>query len=432
MKLRAAAANCIYQVIVEGQGLTDVLSKMLPLFSEKRDQAFIQAISFGVCRRYYYLDALAQMLLNKPMNEKDQDIYCIILIGLYQLTDMRVPPHAAIAETVEVASYIEKPWAKNLVNAILRGYQRQADELNNKISQGPEAHYNHPAWMIGKVKKQWPNDWETILAANNQQPPLALRVNLQRLTREKYLQNFSTHESKASPIAETNAGIIIEPAVDVSNIPGFAAGEISVQDGAAQLAAGLLQLEPGLRVLDACAAPGGKTAHILENQPDITLIAIDKDAFRLRSIQENLDRLQLSAICQCADAANIDQWWDGILFDRILLDAPCSASGVIRRHPDIKLLRRAEDIQSLSEQQHRLLNAMWKILKPNGLLVYATCSVFLEENVKVLNEFLAKNDDAKEEKINATWGIALEVGKQILPGMHQMDGFYYGCLRKKY
>lgn len=430
MKLRAAAAHIIHNIL-KGHKLSEILPKTQALFSDSRDQALLQAISFGVCRRYFYLDAIANERLAKPLKTKDQDIHCLILVGLYQLIEMRIPPHAAIAETVEAATE-KKPWAKRLINAILRGYQRDATTINQTILDQPEALYDHPTWMIEKLKAQWPTEWPLILKANNQQPPFALRINQQRMTREKYLEQYSISHSKARPITETTSGIIVEPACDITDVPGFSSGELSVQDGAAQLAASLLQLKPGLRVLDACAAPGGKTAHILESEPAVTLIAIDCDATRILSIEENLQRLKLSATCLHADAANIDAWWDGIPFDRILLDAPCSASGVIRRHPDIKLLRKAEDVKNITQQQKRLLNAMWQVLKPGGCLVYATCSIFLEENARLLSDFLDKNSNAEEEKITTSWGIPLAVGKQILPGQQDMDGFYYGCLRKKY
>lgn len=429
MNQRFAAAKIIYQVIHEGRSLSDCLPEMLTHFKDARDQAFVQAICYGVCRWYFRLDAFANALLKSPLKEQDQDIHILILIGLYQLTEMRVPPHAAVAETVAATRDFKKIWAKGLVNAILRNYQRRAEELNEKLKTNLTAFYSHPKWMIENLKKSWPTEWKEILIANNQHPPFALRVNQKHHSRAEYLDKISKKDITANLIPETESGIVFAEPRDVKNIPGFLEGEISVQDGAAQLAAELLALTPQLRVLDACAAPGGKTAHILELQTDLELIAVDHDALRVRAIEENLQRLKLSATCLCADAADIK---DEKLFDRILLDAPCSATGVIRRHPDIKLLRRESDILKLAAEQKRLLNALWNLLKPNGLLVYATCSIFPEENVLQLQSFLETHSDAKEEKITATWGKTCAVGRQILPGMHGMDGFYYAILRKSF
>ena len=424
MNLRAKASQVLFQVIAEGRSLSDCLSQTLS--TDARDQAFIQAVCYGVCRWYDRLDAILQILLEKPLKEKDQDVECLLLVGLFQLTDMRVPAHAAVAETVAATKQLKKIWAKNLVNAVLRNYQRRANEINEIIQKNPQAVYSHPSWMIEKIKTAWPVEWEAILTANNQHPPFALRVNQKKITREKYLSQLQN----ARAIPETTAGIVLEQAIDVEKLPGFSEGFISVQDGAAQLAAELLDLQPGQRVLDACAAPGGKTTHILEQGVNIDLIALDQDETRLQTIRDNLNRLQLSATCVCSDAGEASQWWDGKPFDRILLDVPCSASGVIRRHPDIKILRRAEDIAKLVVEQKRLLNAMWPLLKPGGMLVYATCSIFPEENSDILQTFLAEHHDAREQEIVSDWGKISPVGKQILPGTHDMDGFYYARLIK--
>ena len=424
MQVRAAAAQVIDQVM-NGSSLSDCLPEQIKKISDVRDQRFLQALCYGVCRWYFRLDALANELLDKPLKEKDQDIYALILVGLYQLSEMRTSAHAAVSETVSATKNLKKIWAKGLVNAVLRNYQRREQELNEKINK-TDAQYAHPEWIVKKLKTAWPQDWQDILTANNQHPPFALRVNQQKISREKYFAKLAGVEI----IPETQAGIILETPVDVQQLPGFSVGEVSVQDGAAQLAAEILELAPGQYVLDACAAPGGKTAHILELQKNVDLVAIDEDGKRLQLVRDNLQRLQLSAKCIVADAGDPKAWWDGKLFDRILLDAPCSASGVIRRHPDIKLLRRTDDIPQLAKEQLRLLNALWELLKSGGLLVYATCSIFPEENAAVLQAFLSKHPDAKEEKLEINWGIPCEVGRQILPGMSEMDGFYYARLRK--
>ncbi len=464
MNLRAAAATVMSQVMT-GVSLADALPKQMKHFSDSRDQAFLQALCYGVCRWYYRLAAILKLLLDKPLKAKDDDIYCLLLVGLYQLSDMRVQPYAAVAETVAATKAFKKMWAKNLVNAVLRNYQRRELELKETVEKTMTATFSHPDWMVSLLQKDWPDDWQAILSANNQHPPFSLRVNEQKITRAAYcekllaasglehgrggpmcppsgvnLKSGRTHGSAPTVqrqeqgvhiISETPSGILLTQPCDVESLPGFLQGEVSVQDGAAQLAAELLAPLPHQRVLDACAAPGGKTTHILEKQPHLAkLIALDSDATRLISVKENLDRLGLMADLICADAGDISQWWDGVPFDRILLDAPCSATGVIRRHPDIKLLRQAEDVFQLAKEQARLLSALWPTLKPNGLLVYATCSVYAEENVRVLSAFLAANRDANEEKIKAQWGKECLIGRQILPGMHDMDGFYFAVLRK--
>jgi len=429
INLRMLAARTVYQVLVHGRSLNDCLPETLTRVHETRDQSFLQAMCYGVCRWYYRLDALAHSLLEKPLKLKDQDIHCLILVGLYQLTEMRVPAHAVLAETVAAAQAFKKPWAKGLVNAVLRSYQRSAAELHEKMLQNLVTLYAHPQWIIDQVQKNWLLEWQDILTANNQRPPFVLRVNQKHISRARYLEKLGANKMNARVVPETQAGIILEQPWDVQDLPGFFTGEVSVQDGAAQLAAELLELKSGQCVLDMCAAPGGKAAHILELQADIELVAVDRDEKRLQDVRNNLSRLQLVATCICADAAD-KEWSEGQLFDRILLDAPCSASGVIRRHPDIKILRRATDIAKLVHEQTRLLNAAWSLLKPGGLLVYATCSIFPEENEAVLQAFLASHQDATEEKITTDWGKACAVGRQILPGMHDMDGFYFARLRR--
>jgi len=430
---RAMAARILKQVL-QGRSLADCLPQASQQLTDVRDQRFLQALCYGVCRWYPRLDSILKQLLEKPFKTKDQDIYCLLLIGLYQLIDMRVPTHAAVTETVSATSAFKKPWAKSLVNAVLRNFMRQREALLEAAEQNVIAKYAHPAWMIQAIQHSWPSAWEDILLANNAHPPFALRVNQRFLSREQYCQkieNFLQAQSATvTLIPEVSSGIVLTPAVDVEQLPGFVAGEVSVQDGAAQLAAELLLLAPQQRVLDACAAPGGKTAHMLELEADIDLLALDDDAERLRLVQDNLARLQLQAQCVCADAAAIAEWWDGRGFDRILLDAPCSASGVVRRHPDIKLLRRAEDIAKLAEQQARLLQALWTVLKPGGLLLYATCSIFQEENAAVATAFLTATPEATEEPIVAAWGTACPVGRQMLPGVQGMDGFYFARFRK--
>lgn len=433
MNLRLIAAQIINDV-TEGRSLSDALLTDISMIKDHRDRAFIQAVCYGVCRYYTRLDVILSHLLQKPMKEKDGDVHALILVGLYQLIEMRVPAHAAVSETVNAVESLNKPWARGLVNAVLREYLRSTDKVESLIQDDDEAVYAHPEWMIAATKKAWPKEWKDILAANNAHPPMSLRVNLQNITREDYLEKFNkTKEDEAATarvIPETKAGILLQEPINVEALLGFVKGNVSVQDGAAQLAAELLLLEPEQRVLDACAAPGGKLTHILEIAPTAEVIAIEKDADRIESIDENLKRLNLEIDCICRDANEVEAWWDGKPFDRILLDAPCSASGVIRRHPDIKLLRHPSDVKKVVKEQAQLLESLWPLLNENGVLLYATCSFFPEENVMQMKRFLADHPDAREDKIDAEWGLACEVGRQILPGMHDMDGFYYARLRK--
>ncbi len=396
----------------------------------KRDRALVHAICYGVCRFYPRLSAVLNQLMPKPLKAKDADIHALLCIGLYQLMAMRVPPYAAITETVKVTDQLKKTWARGLVNAVLRQYLRQQTALLPVIAADNEAHYAHATWWIERIKSDWPAEWQAILDANNAHPPFSLRVNQRRSSREDYLKKWPADLPATHILTETRHGFWVETAMNVDALPGFAAGDISVQDGAAQLCAELLALTPELHVLDACAAPGGKLCHLLEQAERLSVVAIEKDNKRMASITENLERLHLQADCHCADVTEIATWWDGRLFDRILLDAPCSASGIIRRHPDIKLLRKPSDISALAATQQHLLRDLWPLLKPGGLLLYATCSIFKEENSEVISTFLANTKDVSEEKITAAFGIPCTVGRQILPGMQHMDGFYFAKLRK--
>lgn len=429
MNSRLTAAR-VLQSVLNGRSLADVLPPALAKLTDPRDRAFLQALCYGVCRYYTALDVLLSFLLKKPMQEKDADVYALILVGLYQLKYLRVPSHAAVSETVNATEALKKPWARGFVNAILREYLREAELLDEKLMHDEEAKYLHPEWWIKSIKKTWPEYWQQILEANNQHPPFSLRVNVGKLSRQDYLEQLRKENISAVAIPETHSGITLSAPIGVEQLPGFFQGDVSVQDGAAQLAVSLLDLAPQQRVLDLCAAPGGKLMHILESQPDLTVVAVEKDQHRMASIHDNLKRAHLSATCICADANDMKTWWDGELFDRILLDAPCSASGVVRRHPDIKLLRQPADIKALAKAQIQLLETAWSMLKAGGKLVYATCSVFPEENAQVLETFLTKHSEAQEEVINAAWGVSCPIGRQILPGQYNMDGFYYAVLRK--
>lgn len=423
MNLRLIAAEVIDEV-TDGRSLDHVLPLYLEPIKDARDRAFVQAMCYGICRSYTKLDVMLSSFLEKPMKAKDSDVHALMMVGLYQLSEMRVPAHAAVSETVEAAKSLKKNWARGLVNAVLRAYLRHPDL---DFSEDLEARYAHPYWWIDAYRKAWPNDYEVILEANNMHPPMVLRAR----DREKSLAALTSAGIAASALNETQNGIVLNEPSAVEGLPGFLEGELSVQDGAAQLAADLLPLKPGMRVLDACAAPGGKLTHLLDREPALKeVVAIDKDRARLALIHDNLKRHQQTATVIAADVKATQQWWDKTPFDCILLDAPCSASGVIRRHPDIKLLRQPEDIKVLAREQAAILKALWPTLAKGGTLLYVTCSVFPDENDAVISAFLAAHPDAQQETLAVQWGVATKHGRQVLTGQHDMDGFYYARLRK--
>lgn len=427
---RATAVNILFQVIENQRSLT--FSSDLDL--KNTPTSLIKELCFGVCRWYFRLTLLADALLGKPLKAKDQDIYLLILLGLYQLLYLRIPEHAAVLETVEAARNLRKPWATALINGVLRTFLRQREALLLRADNTLVGRYAHPQWMCDCIATAWPNHWEAILSANNQYPPLSLRINRLKTTREDYLKKLADADIPANEVPNTPWAIILQRPQEVTQLPGFHQGQFSVQDSAAQFAASLLMLEPKQRVLDACAAPGGKTTHILETEPELSeLIAIDKEESRAKMIKDNVARLCPTPVLKCvvADATQTAHWWDGNCFDRILIDAPCSGTGVIRRHPDIKLLRHIEDIATLAQQQQALLEALWPTLKPGGILLYATCSIFPEENTQVIQAFLAMHTDAQEYEIEGTWGNAMHPGRQIITGQENYDGFYYARLVKK-
>ena len=426
---RATAARVIAEVMQKKRSLNGVLSAAL-LNLPDNERSLCQQLCYGVIRWQPQLLAISQQLLNKSLKAKDSDILALLLSGLYQLRAMRTPAHAAISETVNATKTLGKPWAKGLINASLRNYQRKQEEIDAIINEQDVARYAHPDWLIARFKQDWPNNWQTLLEANNQQPPMMLRVNQQHGSREEYLTRLTDVDIVASVDDALENYILLAQACDVYQLPGFTEGDVSVQDGAAQYVAELLDLKPKLRILDACAAPGGKTCHILEKQPDTQMVALDISATRLQQIQQNMDRLTLNASLLAADAADVDSWWDGELFDRILIDAPCSGTGVIRRHPDIKLLRRADDIAALAEQQQRLLDNLWQVLKPDGLLVYTTCSALKQENELQVVDFLQSHDDAQEQLLSPEPAQRRSVGYQRLPADNDLDGFYYAGIRK--
>ena len=428
---RACAARVLARVITASQSLPDALAVELRALPDTRMKALAQELSYGTLRWYYRLDALLCQLLPKPLKARDMDLRCLLLAGLYQLDKLALPQRVAVHETVQATRALNKRWASGLANAVLRNFQRRGNALEAAVTGTDQSYYAHPAWLIGMIQADWPNDWKAVLQANNERPPFSLRVNRLRITRDDYLELLARQELMAMPLAHTSHGILLHRPVQVEDLPGFTDGLVSVQDGAAQLAAGLLQLDSGQRILDACAAPGGKTAQILETAPWLSGVTVlDIDPRRLDRAAATLARLSLRADLVPGDAAEPAAWWDGRQYDRILLDAPCSATGVIRRHPDIKLLRKPDDITNLANRQAEILRALWPLLMPGGILLYCTCSVLADENCRQMKRFLQTHADAAEESIDAAWGHSCEHGMQILPGENEMDGFYFACLRK--
>jgi 16S rRNA (cytosine967-C5)-methyltransferase len=429
LSVRAAAAQVITQILTAKGSL----SSLLPPISAKiadNDRALLQELCFGTCRFYPQLQAYTECLLNKPLRTKDSDVQALLLLGLYQLLHTRIPDHAAIGETVEVTRYIKKPWATNLVNGVLRNFQRDSGRINEFLTENRAFQTNHPAWMEAMMSKCWPMQFNQLITANNQHPPFCLRLNTHKISRDNYLQLLSELDIMATANRFSPYGITLEQACDPRKLPYFAEGWLSVQDEAAQLSGDLLQLLPDMHVLDACSAPGGKTGHLLELEPSLQVTALDADERRLTRVRENLARLGVSAKVVCGDGTQPNDWWDGQMFDRILLDAPCSATGIIRRHPDIKVLRTPEELDKLGDLQEQLLKKLWPLLKPGGILLYATCSIMPKENTRIIEAFLARQKDASCDPLVVDWGLAQICGRQLLPQLDGHDGFYYARLRK--
>ncbi|MBY8301182.1 16S rRNA (cytosine(967)-C(5))-methyltransferase RsmB [Vibrio fluvialis] len=425
MNVRAAAAQVLFQVVDKGQSL----SMALPAAQQNirpRDHALLQEICYGALRYLPRLESIANALMDNPLKGKQRVFHHLILVGIYQLSFMRIPAHAAVGETVEGAQDLKGPRLRGLINAVLRTYQRNQEQLDAQAVSHNAGKYGHPSWLLKLLQNAYPQQWEAIVEANNSKAPMWLRVNHQHHDRDAYQALLNNENIDSSVHSQAEDALKLAAPCDVTKLPGFEKGWVSVQDAAAQLSLHYLQPQDGELILDCCAAPGGKTAHILERTQGSEVVAIDCDDTRLKRVHDNLKRLNLSAKVVCGDARYPQEWWQGSQFDRILLDAPCSATGVIRRHPDIKWLRRAEDIAALAELQREILDAMWQQLKPGGTLVYATCSITPQENVLQVKDFLARTSDAQ------LVGSELDnPGRQILPGEEDMDGFYYAVLTKQ-
>lgn len=428
--VRATAARALVPVITGKGSLNELDDHQVVI----RDRALFRAMCYGVCRTLPRLEALAERLLKTPFKTRDADVHALLLLGIFQLLYLRIPAHAAVGETAGAARQLGKEWATRVLNGCLRRLTRESAALQAEVDQDPAVALLHPRWLLKALRQAWPDDWRAIAEANNQPGPMTLRINRRRGDREAYQARLQDCGIEARLCSHSPDGLVLEKPCDVQALPGFAEGDVSVQDEAAQLAAELLgpalAPRPGGRVLDACCAPGGKTAHLLELF-DIELLALDSDAVRLARVEETLERLGLSASLTHADATERD-WWDGTPFDAILLDAPCSGTGVIRRHPDIKRLRRPSDIARLTELQARLLDNLWPLLRPGGTLLYATCSVLREENDGQISAFLKRTADASvTTPTEVSWGRTEGDGRQLLPEPENHDGFFYARLVKR-
>lgn len=424
---RLAAIKALSEVLDDKRNLGDC--EALSRLEDDRDKAFARNLTYGVLRWLGSLEWLAAKLLDKPLKKREVAVQRLVLLGLQQLWHDHTASHAAVNETAECARLLGKPWAVGLINAVLRRFQRERESLLGKMEQAGKQ-FAHPDWLLQRFKDDWPAQWQDIVEANNLQAPLWLRINRLKADETALRSRLKTAGFEVSDHEFARDAIRISPAAAVTKIPGFEEGWLSVQDPAAQLARDLLAPQSGDRILDACAAPGGKTAHLLESCQGLELTVLDKQEQRIGQIKQNLDRLGLTAETITADASAPETWWTGKTFHKILLDAPCSATGVIRRHPEIKWLRSNGQVDAVVQKQANLLDALWPLLEPGGLLVYATCSILKCENSHQIHQFLKRHTDAVAEVPALECGVDSPEGRQILPGEAGMDGFFYAVLRK--
>ncbi len=429
---RAIAAYIIYLVCYDGVSLSDAF--LDANVSDLDDAPFIKELCFGTIRFWISLQAILKDLLERPLKKEDKDIECLLCVGLYQLIYMNIPEYALVDETVTATRVLKKSWASRLVNKILR----MAIEKKNQNTLNPNgmtATFSHPNWIIDKIKHAWPDNWEAILNANNQKAPLFLRINKTKTTLDKFQSLLQKNNIDSERVLNLPHALLLPNALSVEKIPGFSEGLFSVQDASGQKVIEYLDLQSDHVVLDACAAPGSKTTQILENYPDIKqLISVDISKSRLEKIKDNIKRLRLNnknIELLAGDLEDINDEFEPKTVDRILLDAPCSATGVIRRHPDIKILRKKTDIPALAAQQLKMLNTVWPLLKDGGKLLYTTCSILSDENSNVIKQFLKNHLDAKELPLDINWAKKCEHGQQVITGDHGRDGFYYAVIQKQ-
>ncbi len=423
--VRALAAQILDAVAHRGRSLKAELAAALPRLDDPRDRALAEAICFSALRQRIRYDEALKRWMQKPLGRRDGDLRALLWVGFAQIDALQLPAHAALSATVEAARVLKRTHQAGMVNAILRRAQREG-----LPAAAPEQAW--PQWLRAKVRADWPEQADAIFAASAEAAPLWLRVNRARQPVSAYLQHLREAlpelSAQTTPLAAD--AIRVDTPVAVAALPGFAAGDVSIQDGAAQLVADALAPAAGVSVLDACAAPGGKAAHLLERDPVLRLLALDVDARRLQRVRDTLARVGVQARLHAADAGAPAAWWDGQAFDAILLDAPCSATGIVRRQPDVLLHRRPEDIDALRALQARLLDAAWTVLRPGGVLLYATCSILKDENERQIDAFLARTPDARAQMLDARFGHVSGAGRQRLPGEDGMDGFFYARLTR--
>ena len=423
--LRSVAAQTIEKVVEQGQSLSNVLPAAQKTVGEK-DAALLQELCYGVLRTLPQQEWIISKLMSRPMTGKQRTIHYLIMVGLYQLMYTRIPAHAALAETVEGAIALKRQQLKGLINGVLRQFQRQQEALMQQMNEGDQQ-YLHPKWLLERLKRAWPGQWKHIVEANNQRPPMWLRVNRNHHSRDAWLALLEESGKTAFTHPQHSDALRLEAPCAVGLLPGFTEGWVTVQDASAQGCVALLDPQNGEKILDLCAAPGGKTTHILEAAPQAEVMAVDVDAQRLARISENLQRLNMQAEVKLGDGRTPQDWCGNTQFDRILLDAPCSATGVIRRHPDIKWLRRDRDIPELALLQQQILDAVWPHLKSGGTMLYATCSILPEENALQITQFLQRHADARL----CETGDLTHPGIQVFPQIDGGDGFYYAKLIKQ-
>ncbi|HEX5959769.1 MAG TPA: 16S rRNA (cytosine(967)-C(5))-methyltransferase RsmB [Rhodanobacteraceae bacterium] len=426
---RAVAATLLADVALGGASLRECLKPAQARFADPRDRAFLTALVSDGARWWLRFDKALDLLLDKPLRKRDPALHALLVLGLVQLEILELPPHAAVAATVDATRALQRAGFAKLANAILRRWLRERDALDARLDRDAVTRSAHPRWLVDALQRDWPEHADAVLAANNLPTPPMLRVNARRATRENLVTRLVETGIEAVMHPFLPDAVTLAANAGIARLPGFAQGHFSVQDGAAQIAIDLLGPRDGMRVLDACAAPGGKTCHVLE-RASVELVALERDADRARSIDANLRRLGLPGSVLVGDAGEPAEWWDGRPFDRILLDAPCSATGVIRRHPDIKLHRRAGDVAQLARGQSRLLAALWPLVASGGRLVYATCSVLHVENQAAVHDFLATHPDAQAAAFELPVGRHAGSGWQILPGDDGLDGMFYAVLVK--
>lgn len=426
---RALAAQALADVALRGVSLRAALDLRAPKLRDPRDRALLTALLSDGARWWLRFDSALDRLLDKPLRRKEPEVHALLVLGLVQLDILELQDYAAVAATVEAVRALNRPRLAGLVNAVLRRWQRERNTLLAELDAQASTRYAMPAWLVKTITADWPAQADAVLADSNREPPLMLRVNRRRTTRDALLEQLRAGGYSADAHPWLADGIVLPHSSDVTRMPGFAQGEFAVQDGAAQVAADLLDVRDGQRVLDACAAPGGKACHLLE-RADLALTALEFDATRAARIRQNLERLGLQAQMCVGDAANPAAWWDGQTFERILIDAPCSATGVLRRRPDVRLHRRASDIEAMAAQQQRILAALWPLLTPGGRLVYVTCSLLRAENDTVIERFLRDHSGARAIPVQLPAGQAARVGWQILPGDGDLDGMYYAVLER--